>query len=150
MSQQTRHLSAGAIVVDRDRILLVQSRSGHWGLPKGHWEPNESLAAAAAREVLEETGLMVAVQDLAFITEFYSEHGRDQRVQFFFVAHPLGGEPKPRPGEIVAVRWVPKEEVAAFIRWKPWLDPLRHWLDGGGRRYFAFPDPSGYRLARDR
>lgn len=150
MSVYSRHLSAGAIVVNQDQVLLVQSRSGNWGLPKGHWEQNESLAAAAGREVLEETGLVVQVNDLAFVTEFYSDSGREQRVQFFFVAEPVGGELKPRPSEIVAVRWVSFQHIERFVRWRPWLEPLRHWLGGGSTRYHCFHDPTTYRVQRRR
>ena len=43
-------------------ILLIQrADNGHWGLPGGHVEPGESVAQAAAREVLEETGCKIEV-----------------------------------------------------------------------------------------
>ena len=60
---------AGAVVRDESgRLLLV--RRGHepglgtWSLPGGRIEPDESAAAAAAREVEEETGLVVAIGEL--------------------------------------------------------------------------------------
>lgn len=40
-------------------VLLVQHQAGHWAFPKGHPELNESPQQAAARELLEETGLQV-------------------------------------------------------------------------------------------
>lgn len=57
---------AGAVVLDdRGRLLLVLRRNepsaGLWSLPGGRLEPGETAAAAAAREVLEETGLVVEV-----------------------------------------------------------------------------------------
>ena len=59
-------LAAGAVVRGADgRFLLVQRanppEAGRWTLPGGRVEPGESPAAAAAREVAEETGLDVAV-----------------------------------------------------------------------------------------
>lgn len=49
--------SAGAVLFTRrGECVLVRSRTGEWGLPKGHLEAGETEAQAAVREVLEETG----------------------------------------------------------------------------------------------
>ncbi len=146
MQHLRRHLSAGGLVLNRGSILLVRNRRGHWGLPKGHWEPGELLTETAAREVLEETGLHVEIGDLAFITEFRNAEAREHLVQFFFAARLIGGSLAPAPGEISGVKWVPTSEVEQYIRWRPWLEPLRHWLDGGTIRYHSFPDPSRNRI----
>lgn len=142
-----RHLSAGGLVLEDGYILLIRNRSGHWGLPKGHWEAGELLAETAVREVLEETGLSVEVGDLAFITEFRNLDSREHLVQFFFEARPIGGTLFPRPGEIYGVKWVPIGQVAEYIRWRPWLEPLTHWFQGGTTRYHRYPDPSHNRMA---
>src|SRR5215469_12677900 len=57
MPQKTT--SCGVIVTDGRRLLLGHaSRSPRWDIPKGGVEPGESLAAAALRELQEETGLV--------------------------------------------------------------------------------------------
>ena len=50
--------SCGVIVTDGTRLLLGHAtRSPRWDIPKGGVEPGESFAAAAYRELHEETGL---------------------------------------------------------------------------------------------
>jgi len=57
-----RHFTADAFVVWGDRVLLLlHSEKRMWLPPGGHVEPDEAPAAAAVREVREETGLTVEV-----------------------------------------------------------------------------------------
>jgi len=62
-----RPLGVGVLaLIERDGELLLERRSdcGRWGLVGGAVEPEESLEDALAREVLEETGLVVRVREL--------------------------------------------------------------------------------------
>jgi ADP-ribose pyrophosphatase YjhB (NUDIX family) len=55
----TLRASVSAVILDSQGRLLLQRRSdnGRWGLPGGSVEVGESVSAAIAREVREETGL---------------------------------------------------------------------------------------------
>jgi ADP-ribose pyrophosphatase YjhB (NUDIX family) len=50
------YATGGGVVVDRDAVLLLR-RAHEVRLPKGHLEPDETVALCALREVREETGL---------------------------------------------------------------------------------------------
>jgi 8-oxo-dGTP pyrophosphatase MutT (NUDIX family) len=53
-------VSCGVVVTDTVRVLLGHAtRSPRWDIPKGMVDPGESHEAAARRELLEETGLVV-------------------------------------------------------------------------------------------
>lgn len=62
MSGQVPRIGAIAVVISEGRVLLAQRRNppdaGLWGFPGGHVELGETALAAAARELLEETGVI--------------------------------------------------------------------------------------------
>ena len=73
-----RVTSCGVVVTDGERILLGHAtRSPRWDIPKGVAEPGETWAAAAARELLEETGLAVAPEELADLGLHVYLRGKD-------------------------------------------------------------------------
>ena len=88
-------VAVGAFVFDREnRVLLVQRAKdpgkGLWSVPGGRLEPRETLAQAVAREVREETGLVVEVGALACVVE---RMGDDFHfVILDYLARVIGGE----------------------------------------------------------
>jgi ADP-ribose pyrophosphatase YjhB (NUDIX family) len=103
----TPTVAIAGIVFDReDRVLLVQRGKppgeGLWTVPGGSLEPGETLAQGVAREVREETGLVVEVGTLACVVEAISE-------EFHYVIHdyfarPIGGK-LAAGSDAKAVRW---------------------------------------------
>ena len=93
-------VGVGAVVLDTGgRVLLIRRRfeplAGQWSLPGGTLEIGETLEAGVAREVLEETGLRVAVGP---VIEVFDRIIRDEdgRVRYHFVlvdylCRPTGG-----------------------------------------------------------
>jgi 8-oxo-dGTP pyrophosphatase MutT (NUDIX family) len=70
--------SCGIIVGDGERVLLGHAtRSPRWDIPKGEAEPGEDFAAAAARELREETGLAVLPADLIALGVHRYLRGKD-------------------------------------------------------------------------
>lgn len=72
---QEPKVAAGVLVTKEGKILLVrrimEPKRGMWSLPAGFVDAGEDPAVAAVREVLEETGLTIAIDGLLDV--FYGE-----------------------------------------------------------------------------
>jgi ADP-ribose pyrophosphatase YjhB (NUDIX family) len=81
-------LGVGGVVLVDNQVVLIRRRNpplaGRWSLPGGVVEAGESVQAAVAREVLEETGLTVRVRDLVEVVE-HIDHDQDGRVRHHYV-----------------------------------------------------------------
>ena len=106
-------LSVSAVVwrdANRRELLLMQrSDNAHWGLPGGYMEPGESIDAATAREVREETGVRVEVGRLigvysnpAIQVIEYPDGRRVQAVNLCFEAVPVDVGIATTPDEVLA------------------------------------------------
>ncbi|KWT98492.1 MULTISPECIES: NUDIX domain-containing protein [unclassified Variovorax] len=71
--------SCGVLIRNAAGQLLVAHATGqrHWDIPKGGAEPGESPREAAVREVLEETGLVLAAEALREVGLFAYRSGKD-------------------------------------------------------------------------
>jgi 8-oxo-dGTP diphosphatase len=82
-------VGVGAVVLDRAGHVLLARRAheplkGEWSLPGGGVELGETLEAAIAREVLEETGLAVDVGPVVEVLDRV-QRADDGRVEYHFV-----------------------------------------------------------------
>ena len=90
------HPTVGAVaaVVQGVEILLVRRRiapfQGHWTLPAGYVEVDETPEAALRREVAEETGLDVEVEALLDVL-CNEDDPRRRGLVVAYLARPLGG-----------------------------------------------------------
>jgi|HubBroStandDraft_5_1064220.scaffolds.fasta_scaffold150631_2 8-oxo-dGTP diphosphatase len=109
-------VGVGAVVVEQGRVLLVrrgrEPLKGHWTLPGGVLEVGETLSAAVAREVLEETGLTVEPLQLVELVDRI--HRESERVRYHYViadylCRVTGGE-LCAASDAEAVRWVERVE----------------------------------------
>ncbi len=107
-------LAAAAVIIDdRGRVLLVkrgkEPQKGRWSVPGGSVEPGETLAEAAAREVLEETGLVVSVGPELWSLTTPTADGRMYEIHDF-AATVTGGE-LTAGDDADDVRWVSPDEL---------------------------------------
>lgn len=99
MDYNPHHYAPVAVTVDvvaltiRDRrlhVLIVERGvepyAGLWALPGGFVKPDEDLAGAAVRELVEETGISTAPAHLEQLAS-YGDPGRDPRMRVVSVAH---------------------------------------------------------------
>ncbi len=110
------------LVNDNNEILLGRRchtgyRDGFYDMPAGHLEDGETLREAAARELLEETGIRVLIDDLDFV-ELLHRKSMDDRVYLdvFFQARKWEGEPGiQEPEKCNHMAWFPMDALPDML-----------------------------------
>ena len=131
------HVTVACVVAAGDRYLMVEEEvNGRlaYNQPAGHLDEGESLAAAALRETLEETGWTVELQHLIGVHQWRStEHG-DAVVRFSFAARAVSHDPeRPLDTDIRRALWLTRAETAALgerLRSPMVLLSIDAWLAG--------------------
>ncbi len=108
-------IAVGALVIKDEKILLVKRgkppSQGLWALPGGRVNWGETLAQAAEREVLEETGIAVKASHIIYIFDSITrdENGtvRFHYVIIDFLAHLIQPDAHPIPADDAEdARWL--------------------------------------------
>jgi 8-oxo-dGTP diphosphatase len=93
-------VGVGAVIVEAGRVVLIRRRyeplAGQWSLPGGTLELGETLEEGTAREMLEETGLVVHVGPVIEVFDRI-KFDDERRVRYHFVlvdylCWPISGE----------------------------------------------------------
>lgn len=98
--------SCGCIVInDENKILLVHHNKGHWDFPKGHVESGETEIQTAIREVKEETGIDVQVNEKYRYSTSYSPKEDVMKEVVYFLAKNTNSNTTPQIEEVSEANW---------------------------------------------
>ena len=141
---------AGVIAVHEDRIVLVHDPNERWGgafwnIPSGRVEAHETPALGAARELAEETGLVVTPDRLPIGTSLTLAKENAARAWNFITQVEDGALAADDPdGLILEARWFPRNEAIALLSrlpYRPLAEPVVAHLTGsaapGSHWHFA-------------
>ncbi|SDL21359.1 ADP-ribose pyrophosphatase YjhB, NUDIX family [Aliiruegeria lutimaris] len=137
LKDNTPRLAVRALIVSDDRLLLVNAwpgvQSGLWCAPGGGVQPGQSLPENLRREVMEETGLRIAVGLPCLVNEFHAPASGFHQVEIFFRCTLQGGALSPEwrdPEGVVSNRiWASRAEMEQ-LRFKPDGLPEAAWGNG--------------------
>jgi 8-oxo-dGTP diphosphatase len=120
-------IGVGIVVWHGERVLLIRRgkppRVGQWSLPGGAQKLGETVAAAARREVLEETGLKVEVGEVLAVVDLIERDGERVRYHYTLIdfgAEAAGSEVRPG-GDAAEARWFSLAEIERLGLWSETL-----------------------------
>jgi 8-oxo-dGTP pyrophosphatase MutT (NUDIX family) len=128
--------SVTAVVRDAaGRVLLIHRTDNDlWALPGGGHDAGESIAETVMREVSEETGIDVSVDDIVGLytdprhVMAYDDGEVRQQFSICFHAHPVGGSLR-TSDESKEVRWVSPADLGTLDIHPSMLLRITHGLD---------------------
>ena len=121
-------VGVGGVLIEGGKALLIKRGSepllGQWSIPGGTLELGETILEGVARELLEETGMVVRVLDLIEVFERINPYlppesrGTGPRPRFHFVivdylCEKIGGEAR-AGGDAVDIAYVGEEELPKY------------------------------------
>jgi 8-oxo-dGTP diphosphatase len=122
----TPRIAARAIILRDNALLMVNAFAGTksdlWCAPGGGVEPHSSLPDNLIREIHEETGLTISVQDPCLVNEFHDPDSTFHQIDIYFRCTIVAGDIDPTwrdPENIVTKRRFFSREELKTIRYKP-------------------------------
>ena len=131
--------SCGAVVFrnknNNIQVLLIRHlNGGHWAFPKGHVEKGETEEQTALREILEETGLAVYLDNrYRQVVSYSPKKDVVKDVVYFVATAPSDAATVAQEEEISQIVWVDMHQAADYVSFdndkKVLLGAIEHYLN---------------------
>ena len=139
MDHKLPRIRLTGVLLEDDRLLLVKEtlrERSRWNLPGGSLEVGETIEAGLVRELREETGLIVQVDELLYVTDRFKTLGH-QIVDLCFRVSRVGGSFDERlgsdDGEVLSdVRMACVDELEDYGLSKKFVELVRNGFPGKG------------------
>ena len=134
-------VGVGTIIIEQDRVMLVKRAhpplAGEWSIPGGALELGETLRQAAAREALEETGLVVEVGELLGVYDRILRDA-DGRIRYHYVlvdflCRRIAGEPQ-AAGDAAEARWFTRGDISELSLAQDTVEVIKLGFEKSGSR----------------
>jgi len=105
------------LVLAEGKVLLVQTwhGPGNWSLPGGGINKDEDIPVAATRELMEEVGIGIGVEQLKPLgVKKYAQHGLTFTCHYFVVELHQALRIQPRLPEILDAKWVSLTDISSY------------------------------------
>lgn len=105
------------LIIAEEKVLLVQPwlGSGTWSLPGGGVRRSEDIRMAVTRELIEETGVALGVDQLQPLgLQAHSEKRFSYTCHYFFVDLKQAIRATPHLPEILDARWVSLQDLRSY------------------------------------
>lgn len=113
--------SAGGVVINNGKVLILKKYYGDWVLPKGKMENNETTDITAVREVEEETGIKAEIIKKIGYARYHYLNQEDKDVSKrvdYYIMKQIGGNLIPQKEEGFS--------FADFVDYKMAVELLKH------------------------
>ena len=125
-------------IVENNHLLLMQYRYGNtdvYNLPGGNVDKSETLTETVVRELMEELGIEVGLEEMILLGDVIMPEGKEDVLHCVFEGKILSGKPvlNPKETSALAVVWMPLVDLHELEMY-PNIGAQLQWFYLEGRR----------------